>query len=214
MKTMPESRSTEPLVWIDCEMTGLDVENDTIMSLACFITDHNLTIIDEKGYEAIIHHTQDQLDRMGEWCTRHHGDSGLTQACLYATTTASQAAEGLLAYIQEYAPDRRRALLAGNTVHADKAFLSKEPWTKVMRHLHHRILDVSAIKEGARRWASDDVLKRSPQKAGKHEAKADILESIEEARYWREVLFEPSGRGLFRIAHRKGDRGETPKWRS
>jgi len=190
---MPESRSIEPLVWIDCEMTGLDVENDTIMSLACFVTDHDLNLLDEEGHEAVIHHTQDQLDAMGEWCTRHHGESGLTQACLDSSTTASQAAEELLAYIQRYAPDRRRALLAGNTVHADKAFLSEEPWTKVIRHLHHRILDVSAIKEGARRWASDDVLKRSPQKAGKHEAKADILESIEEARYWREVLFTPSG---------------------
>lgn len=103
--------------------------------------------------------------------------------------TADVAATQLLRYIQKHVPDRRRALLAGNTVHADKAFLIKDPWTRVIKHLHHRILDVSAIKEAARRWAPDDVLKKSPQKAGKHEAKADILESIEEAKFYKNKFF-------------------------
>lgn len=189
---MPESHSTEPLVWIDCEMTGLDLSKDTIMSLACFITDAQLNILDETGYEAVIHHTKEQLDQMGEWCTQHHGASGLTQQCLDSVTTAEQASRELLEYVKRFAPERKRALLAGNTVHADKAFLVKEPWKETMRHLHHRILDVSAIKEAARRWAPVDILKRSPQKAGKHEAKADILESIEEARYYRKMFFEKS----------------------
>lgn len=188
---MPESRSTEPLVWIDCEMTGLNLESDTIMSLACFITDHDLNLLDDQGYEAVIHHSQAQIDGMGEWCRSHHGASGLSEACLNSSMTAETAAEELLAYIQRFVPDRRRALLAGNTVHADRSFLVKEPWTRVIRHLHHRILDVSAIKEAARRWAPDEALKRSPQKAGKHEAKADILESIEEARYYKRVFFAP-----------------------
>ena len=186
---MPESRSKDPLVWIDCEMTGLDAEKDTIMSLACFITDYNLNLLDQHGYEAVIKHSQAQMDAMGEWCREHHGSSGLTQACLDSTTTADTAAGELLRYIQKYVPDRRRGLLAGNTVHADKSFLVKEPWTKVIRHLHHRILDVSAIKEAARRWAPEEALKKSPPKAGKHEAKADILESIEEARYYKKVFF-------------------------
>ena len=171
-------------------MTGLDAENDTIMSLACFITDHKLNLLDEQGYEVIVQHGQDQMDAMGEWCRQHHGASGLTQACLQSTTSAQVAAEELFAYILRHIPDRRKALLAGNTVHADKAFLIKEPWFKVIKHLHHRILDVSAIKEAARRWAPEDVLKKSPQKAGKHEAKADILESIEEARFYRDVFFK------------------------
>ncbi|KAK5128516.1 hypothetical protein LTR85_003185 [Meristemomyces frigidus] len=188
---MPESRSKEPLVWIDCEMTGLDLSKDSIMSLACFVTDHELNILDENGYEAVIKHSQEQMDAMGDWCRDHHGRSGLTQSCLSSTTTAETAATGLLEYIQKYAPERKRALLAGNTVHADKAFLVLEPWTKVMKHLHHRILDVSAIKEAARRWSPVEILKKSPQKAGKHEAKADILESIEEARYYKKVFFEP-----------------------
>lgn len=187
---MPESRSTHPLVWIDCEMTGLDAEQETIMSLACFVTDHELNLLDETGYEAVIHHSQSQMDAMGEWCRDHHGSSGLTKACLESSTSAEQAAEELLQYVQKHAPERRRALLAGNTVHADKTFLAKEPWTQVVRHLHHRILDVSAIKEAARRWAPQDVLARSPQKAGKHEAKADILESIEEARFYKKMFFE------------------------
>lgn len=186
---MPETRSTEPLVWIDCEMTGLDPTRETIMSLACFITDHNLNLLDDKGYEAIVHHDQERMDAMGPWCQDHHGASGLTQACLSSTTTAEQAADGLMAYILRYAPERRRALLAGNTVHADRSFLVREPWTKITNHLHHRLLDVSAIKEAARRWAPEDVLKKSPQKAGKHEARADILESIAEAKFYRETFF-------------------------
>lgn len=188
---MPESRSTDPLVWIDCEMTGLDTDSDTILSLACFITDHNLTILDANGYEAVIRHSRQQLDAMGPWCTQHHGASGLTDACLASTTTAEEAAAGLFRYIQKHVPERKTALLAGNTVHADKAFLLKEPWTKVIKHLHHRILDVSSIKEAARRWAPNEVLKQSPQKAGKHEAKADILESIEEARFYQQRFFSP-----------------------
>ncbi|KAF2863878.1 ribonuclease H-like protein [Piedraia hortae CBS 480.64] len=187
---MPESRSKDPFVWIDCEMTGLDSESDTIMSLCCFITDYNLNIMDEAGYEAIIHHDQAQLDIMGPWCKKHHAASGLSKACLESSTTAATAALGLLAYIQKYVPEKRKALLAGNSVHADKAFLTKEPWRKVVKHLHHRILDVSAIKEAARRWAPDEVLKGCPQKLGKHEAREDILESIREARYYKEKLFQ------------------------
>jgi len=189
---MPESRSREPLVWIDCEMTGLDSSKDSIMSLACFITDADLNMLDTAGYEAVIHHNEAQMAAMGEWCTSHHASSGLTAACLdpSRSISATQAADELLAYIQKYCPERKRALLAGNTVHADKAFLVLAPWTKVIKHLHHRILDVSAIKEAARRWAPMKVLKQSPMKQGKHEAKADILESIEEAKYYQRVFFQ------------------------
>lgn len=191
---MPESRSREPLVWIDCEMTGLDLSKDTVMSIACFITDHDLNMLDEEGYEAFISHSQQQIDAMGDWCKQHHGKSGLSATCLdpQQSKSAEQVATELLEYIQKYCPDRKKALLAGNTVHADKGFLIQEPYTKVMKHLHHRILDVSTIKEAARRWASDEIIKGSPQKKGKHEAKADILESIEEARYYRNVFFKPS----------------------
>lgn len=174
-------------------MTGLDPENDTIMSLACFITDHNLNLLDKKGFEATIHHSEAELARMGEWCTKHHGDSGLTQACLESSTTADDAAQGLLAYIKTYVPKPRTGLLAGSSVHADKSFLVKSPYNAVTDYLHYRILDVSSIKEAARRWAPIEVLKSIPKKKMLHEARADILESIEEAIYYRGVFFTDPG---------------------
>jgi oligoribonuclease len=170
-------------------MTGLDPEHDTIMSLACFVTDYDLTLLDEHGYEVVVHHSKEDLDRMGEWCTKHHGDSGLTQACLESRTTAAEAAEGLLRYIKMHVPTSRVALLAGNSVHADKSFLVKHPYNAITDYLHYRILDVSSIKEAARRWAPTDVLKRIPRKKMLHEARADILESITEARFYREAFF-------------------------
>jgi oligoribonuclease len=187
---MPESRSKHPLVWIDCEMTGLDLEKDTVMSLCCFVTDAQLNLLDTTGYEAVIHHSKDQLDAMGAWCTEHHAKSGLTAECLSSTKDAQTAAAELLEYIQKFCPERKKALLAGNTVHADRAFLVQQPYTPVIKWLHHRILDVSAIKEAAKRWAPIDIIKKSPSKQGKHEARADILESIEEARYYRRVFFQ------------------------
>ncbi|KAF4306329.1 Exonuclease [Botryosphaeria dothidea] len=189
---MPEQVSREPLVWIDCEMTGLDAETESILSIACFVTDYDLNLLDETGYEAIVHHDKARLDEMDDWCTKHHALSGLTAAAISSTTTHEQAAEGLLEYVKKYAPERRRALLAGNTVHADRTFLNKAPYNVLVKHLHHRILDVSAIKEAARRWAPEEILKKSPQKRGLHEARADILESIAEAKFYRDIFFNPS----------------------
>jgi oligoribonuclease len=170
-------------------MTGLDSESDTIMSVACFITDADLNLLDSEGYEAIIHHDKQDLDRMGDWCTRVHGKSGLTKACIKSTTSAEDAAEGLLRYIKYYVPQKRTGLLAGNSVHADKAFLVKRPYHIVMDHLHYRILDVSSIKEAAKRWAPQSILDGIPAKRMLHEARADILESIQEATYYRQALF-------------------------
>lgn len=104
--------------------------------------------------------------------------------------TAEMAATQCLEYIKKYAPDRRKALLAGNTVHMDKVFLTKAPWKPIVDHLHHRVLDVSAIKEAMKRWSPDDVVRGSPAKQGLHDAKADILESIAEARYYQGTIFK------------------------
>lgn len=174
-------------------MTGLDPDRDTIMSLACFVTDYELNLLDANGFEAVIHHSQEQVESMGEWCRKHHGTSGLSDACLISTTTARSAADDLLTYVTSLVPQRRQALLAGNSVHADRMFLAKEPWANLLDHLHHRILDVSSIKEAARRWSAESILKNSPRKAGKHEAKADILESIDEARYYKAMIFQQCG---------------------
>lgn len=191
-KTIPrlaKMRSNDPLVFIDCEMTGLDPEKESIMSIACFITDAQLKLQDEQGWESIIHHDKSTLDRMDEWCTRTHGASGLTAACMESTTTKEQAAEGLLEYVKKYVPAGRRGLLAGNSIHCDRAFLSQPPYNRITDYLSYRILDVSSLKEAAKRWAPDQILLGLPSKKLLHQAREDILESIEEAKYYREKCF-------------------------
>jgi len=171
-------------------MTGLDPDNDVIIEIFCIITNGNLDVLDEHGWGATIHQTKERMDLMDDWCTKTHRDSDLTAAVLASNTTPQQAANELFEYIRKYVPEGKRALLAGNSVHADKAFLRKEPYKKVMDYLHHRILDVSTIKEAAIRWSSPDLLAGVPIKKGLHQAKEDILESIEEAKYYKEAIFK------------------------
>jgi oligoribonuclease len=104
--------------------------------------------------------------------------------------TAEQAAVDLLEYIKKYIPEPRHALLAGNSVHADKAFLRKEPYKKVHDHLSYRILDVSSLKEASKRWSPSDVVDGVPEKQALHKAKDDIYESIAEARYYKDIIFQ------------------------
>lgn len=170
-------------------MTGLDPEKETIMSIACFITDAQLNFEDKHGWEVVIHQDRDRLNNMNDWCVQTHGKSGLTAACLSSTTSPDQAAKGLLEYIQRYVPEKRKGLLAGNSVHADKAFLSKAPYNQVTDHLNYRIMDVSTVKEAVKRWAPADVLDGVPRKKLLHQAKEDILESVAEMRYYREKCF-------------------------
>lgn len=169
-------------------MTGLDATRDTILSVACFVTTARLELLEGVGYEAVIHHSAADLASMNEWCIKTHTASGLVDQCTSSTTDAAAAAQGLLEYIKQHVPDKGKALLAGNSVHADKMFLMHEPWAQILDWLHYRILDVSAIKEAVRRWATDDVIQGIPRKQLKHEAKADILESIEEARYYQSLF--------------------------
>ncbi|KAK5084545.1 Phosphatidylinositol 3,4,5-trisphosphate-dependent Rac exchanger 2 protein [Lithohypha guttulata] len=173
--------STNPLVWIDCEMTGLDPNTDRILSISCYITDHELNLIDKKGYHTIVSTPKSVLDAMGEWCQRTHTANGLVEACLSSSAISAELAS--------------TQLLA---VHADKMFLMQQPWAPVLKHLHYRILDVSAIKEATRRWCNDDVLTGVPMKKLTHSADEDIRESIEEARYYM---------GLFRGFNNAQGRG-------
>ncbi|KAI1346813.1 ribonuclease H-like domain-containing protein [Xylaria sp. FL0043] len=179
----------DPLVWIDCEMTGLDPDREEIIEIFCIITTGTLEVVDEEGWGTVVHQDKERMDKMDEWCTRVHGQSGLTASVIASEVTAEKAADELLAYIKTHVPERRVALLAGNSVHADRAFLSREPYKKVIDHLHHRILDVSTIKEAARRWCPPEVNRDTPKKQGLHQAKEDILESIAEARYYKDVIF-------------------------
>ncbi|KZL63567.1 phosphoglucomutase phosphomannomutase, partial [Colletotrichum incanum] len=181
--------SDGPLVWVDCEMTGLDPDKEEIIEIFCIITTGNLEVIDPEGWGCVVHQTEERMAQMDAWCTRTHRDSGLTAAVIKSTTTPEQAADRLLAYIIKHIPEPKTALLAGNSVHADRSFLNKPPYRKVIDHLHHRILDVSSLKEAARRWCPPQVVDGAPVKQGLHQAKEDILESIDEAKYYREAIF-------------------------
>lgn len=183
------AQNAAPLVWIDCEMTGLDYNNDEIIEVYCLITNGNLALVDTEGWGTVVHQPQARMDQMDEWCTRTHGQTGLTAAVVASDVTPEQAADGLLAYIKKHVPQPGTAILAGNSVHADRAFLTREPYRKVVDHLHYRILDVSSLKEAARRW-SPRALENAPAKKTLHKAKDDILESIEEARFYKEAIFE------------------------
>jgi len=170
-------------------MTGLDCDNDQIIEIFCIITNGNLDILDKEGWGVVPHQSKETMDKMDEWCTRTHGQTGLTAKVLASKVSPEQAATGLLEYIKKYIPEPKQGLLAGNSVHADKAFLRKEPYKKVMDHLHYRILDVSSMKIAAQLW-SEDIYKEVPRKRNVHSAKDDILESIAEARYYKEAIFE------------------------
>lgn len=170
-------------------MTGLSPDTDEILEIYCILTTGDLEVIDEEGFHAVIHVTDDRMAQMDDWCTKTHLNSGLTEAVSKSEMTPQQAADSLYDYITKHIPERKKALLAGNSVHADRAFLRKEPYRKVTSHLHHRILDVSAIKEAARRWSDAETVRRVPSKKGLHKARDDILESIEEAKYYRDAIF-------------------------
>lgn len=175
-------------------MTGLDPDKEEIIEIFCLITNGNLDLLDDNGWGTVVNQSQARMDQMDEWCVRTHGQSGLTAEVVASSVTHEQAAERLLEYIKKHVPEPRTALLAGNSVHADKSFLVKGPYRKVMDHLHYRILDVSSIKEATARWCPE-VLGNRPQKKMLHKAKDDILESIEEARFYKNAIFQVGRRG-------------------
>ncbi|KAI5868226.1 exonuclease [Durotheca rogersii] len=183
----------DALVWIDCEMTGLDPETDEILEIFCIITTGTLEVVDAAGWGVVVHQPPKRLAQMGAWCAATHERSGLTAASLASTVSAAAAAEGLLAYVRRHVPQAGTALLAGNSVHADRAFLARGPYRAVLDHLHYRILDVSSLKEAARRWCPAGVLAGAPVKRALHQARNDILESIAEARYYKDAIFAGGG---------------------
>lgn len=170
-------------------MTGLDPDKEEIIEIFCLITNADLELIDPEGWGTVIHQPKERLDQMDEWCARTHGESGLTAAVIASQVTAEQAADELLTYIKKFVTEPRTAILAGNSVHADKAFLRMEPYRKVVDFLHYRILDVSSLKEAASRWCPE-LLNGKPRKKLLHQAKDDILESIEEAKFYKQAIFE------------------------
>lgn len=177
----------ERLVWIDCEMTGLDLEADALVEVAALVTDFDLNVLGE-GIDVLIKPPQAALDQMIDFVRNMHVSSGLLEE-LEGGTTMADAEQQVLAYIKEYCPDGSRPPLGGNTVATDRAFLARD-MPALEGFLHYRNVDVSSIKELARRWYPRTYF-AAPAKRGNHRALADIQESIEELRYYRETVFVP-----------------------
>ena len=174
------------LVWIDCEMTGLDLKADALIAVAVLVTDGELNVQGE-GLDLLIAPPQAALDQMNDFVRNMHSTSGLLDELSTATLTMREAEEQVLAYVKKYAPGPRRTPLAGNTVGTDRAFLARD-MPELEAWLHYRNVDVSTIKELAKRWYPKAYF-NAPAKNGNHRALADIQESIEELRYYREAVF-------------------------
>jgi oligoribonuclease len=170
-------------------MTGLDLGRDKLIEVAVLITDSELTILDP-GLDLIIAADDADLDAMNDVVAEMHAKSGLTEAVRQATLTVAEAEQQLLAYIKQFVPDRRTAPLCGNSIGTDRAFLARD-MPELDDHLHYRMVDVSSIKELARRWFPR-VYFAQPAKGLAHRALADIIESVRELAYYRRTVFVPA----------------------
>ena len=177
--------AADVLVWIDCEMTGLDLAVDELVEVAVVVTDYDLKPLDD-GFTVVIKPDQTALDHMGDFVRNMHAESGLLDEIPNGKSLAEAEYE-VLEYILRFVPDAATAPLAGNTIGTDRAFLAKF-MPRVDSHLHYRSVDVSSIKELSRRWYPRAYF-QSPAKHGGHRALADILESIRELDYYRSVVF-------------------------
>ncbi len=176
------------LVWIDCEMTGLDLAKDRLIEVAALVTDSELNILGD-GIDVVVGAPAESLDSMVDVVREMHTKSGLLDAVLASDLTLQQAQEQVLGHIREHVPERRKAPLCGNSIGTDRAFLARD-MAELDDWLHYRVVDVSSVKELCRRWYPR-VYFHAPPKAGGHRALADITESIEELRYYRSTIFVP-----------------------
>ncbi|SEH02473.1 oligoribonuclease [Nonomuraea solani] len=173
------------LVWIDCEMTGLDLSRDALVEVACVITDSELNQLDE-GVDVVIKPPPESLEQMSQVVREMHTSSGLLPE-LAGGVTLAEAESLVLDYIRRHVPEPKKAPLCGNSIGTDRTFLSRD-MPGVDSYLHYRMVDVSSIKELARRWYPR-VYFAAPEKQGGHRALADITESIRELRYYRAAIF-------------------------
>ncbi|MCU1624966.1 MAG: oligoribonuclease [Frankiales bacterium] len=179
---------SDRLVWIDCEMTGLDLGSDLLIEVAALVTDSELNVLGE-GVDVVIGATAEELARMPEVVRDMHATSGLSEEVLRSAVTLEEAEQQVLAYLKEYV-DPRKAPLCGNSIATDRGFLARD-MKELDTFLHYRMVDVSSIKELARRWYPRAYF-QSPKKAGGHRALADILESVRELTYYRSTVFVPA----------------------
>jgi oligoribonuclease len=178
---------TDQLVWIDCEMTGLDLARDALIEIACLVTDGNLAVLDD-GVDLVIKPPAEAVDQMVPVVREMHTKSGLIEE-LASGVTLAEAQEQVLGYVRSHIRDARRVPLCGNSIATDRAFLARD-MPELDGFLHYRMVDVSSVKELARRWYPRAYF-ASPLKQGGHRALADIRESIQELRYYREAIFVP-----------------------
>jgi oligoribonuclease len=174
------------LVWIDCEMTGLDVSRDALIEVACLVTDGELTVLGE-GISVVIKPPPEAIEGMSEFVRDMHAASGLLPELEFGVTMR-EAEERVLTYIRDHAPEGK-APLAGNTVGMDRMFLERDMPT-LSAWLHYRVVDVSSVKELARRWYPRAYF-HAPEKTGGHRALGDIHDSVRELRYYRQTIFVP-----------------------
>jgi oligoribonuclease len=179
---------SDRLVWIDCEMTGLDLESDALIEVAVLVTDANLTVLDP-GLDVIIHAEDDVLAGMVPFVRDMHASSGLTEEVRASTVTLAQAEKLVLDYIKSFVPEVRSAPLCGNSIATDRGFLNRD-MRSLDEHLHYRMIDVSSLKELAKRWYPR-IYQSQPEKGLAHRALADIYESVHELEYYRRTLFVP-----------------------
>ena len=177
------------LVWIDCEMTGLDAGKDVLIEIAALVTDGELRVLG-RGVDVVIHADDAALNSMPEVVREMHAKSGLTEAVRRSTVSIAEAEQQVLAYVRTWVPEARSAPLAGNSVATDRAFLARD-MVELDEHLHYRMVDVSSVKELCRRWYPR-VYYAQPVKGLAHRALADITESIRELAYYRRTVFVPA----------------------
>src|SRR5579875_3452454 len=178
---------TDRLVWIDCEMTGLDLEHDALIEIACVVTDGELNLLDA-GIDEIIKPPPESLDQMDDVVRDMHTTSGLLEE-LASGISLAEAQERVLDYVRGHITESRKVPLCGHSIATDRSFLARD-MPELDAFLHYRMVDVSSIKELARRWYPR-VYFASPPKKGGHRALADIIDSVRELQYYREAIFVP-----------------------
>lgn len=174
------------LVWIDCEMTGLDAGADLLLEVACLVTDSDLNVLGS-GVDVVLSAPEEALESMEPVVQEMHAASGLDVAVQASTLTVADAEQQVLEYVRGLIPEVRKAPLCGNSIATDRGFIARY-MPELDRHLHYRMIDVSSVKELARRWFPR-IYFAAPAKRGGHRALADIQESIEELRYYRQAMF-------------------------
>lgn len=179
--------SADRLVWIDCEMTGLDPKFDEIVEIACIVTDAELNELDE-GITLVVKPGEESFAGMDDFVVNMHTVSGLIEEIPLGIALAD-AEQQVLAYVKTHVPEARKAPLAGSSVYVDRGFLANY-MPELDSHLHYRLVDVSSVKELTRRWYPR-VYFASPEKKGNHRALGDIRDSISELRYYRNAVFVP-----------------------